>query len=445
MSLDIPFFYAIVLYVNKIGLELDHDHWRNIMIGKRFAWDSNFTIESLEKEGLTQEHNPLFRFPFLSLKGLRMEDVDVLICPSCNSPRGYRDIFVGKQEPLSSSLLEGWWVHSWLIPLLNGIYFDRRHTVKTILELNRLNLINAKYIPVADYQRVYVDHEPLISSFSDDSIMQMAGMIANVVKGDDDAKGDHFVNTCQEIIKREYKISENPELKTKEFIGTLLKYMGAGIRFSDKTGYVSTGLPNRVWNNINHNPTPGIGQKTFGVEDENRNKFINNSDDWKDGCWNNNEQDDKYVYRVYALNNIEDHHRTVYQKITQWVYQLENEARKQPTVTGELLEPKILKVLLWCRQAHKFEAAHAPNIISARSKFKKHFTKYFYDTKDSVTSKFQEAFPKHYDEYCKNPNDYKLEIHFMPQIEGEDENETIQWEDMNRPGKFDNLNEEFGT
>ena len=64
MSLDIPFFYAILLYVNKIGLELDHDHWRNIMIGKRLAWDSNFTIKTLEKEGLTAEHNPLYKFPF---------------------------------------------------------------------------------------------------------------------------------------------------------------------------------------------------------------------------------------------------------------------------------------------------------------------------------------------------------------------------------------------
>ena len=64
------------------------------MIGKRFKWDSNFTIKSLQKEGLTEENDPLFRFPFLSLKGLRMEDVGNLICPSCNSPRGYREIFV---------------------------------------------------------------------------------------------------------------------------------------------------------------------------------------------------------------------------------------------------------------------------------------------------------------------------------------------------------------
>jgi len=445
MSLDIPFFYAIVLYVNKIGLELDHDHWRNIMIGKRFAWDSNFTIKSLEKEGLTEENNPLFRFPFLALVGLRMEDVDNLICPPCNSPRGYMEIFGGKQEPLRSSLIEGWWVHSWLIPLLKGMYFDRRHTVKTILELNRDKKILAKYVPVADYERVYVEHEPLISSFTDESIMQMGGMIANVVKGDDDAQGEHFINTIIEIIDREEKINPDPELKSKEFIGRLLTYMGAGIRFSDKKGYVSTRLPDRVWIHYNTTPTPGAGQKTINVEEEDRNKFINSLDDWKDGCWNNNEFDNEYIYRVFAIDNIKDHHRLIVEKIDQLLYKLDNEARNQPTVTGEILEPKTLRVLLWCRKTAKFEAAHAPNVVSSRDGFKKYYQTSFYNTRSSVTSKFQDVLPKHYDEYCKHPSDYKLEIHFMPQVEGEDGKNTIEWKDMDIPGKFDNLNEEFGT
>ena len=415
------------------------------MIGKRFKWDSNFTIKSLQKEGLTEENDPLFRFPFLSLKGLRMEDVGNLICPSCNSPRGYREIFVSKQEPLASSLIEGWWVHSWLIPLLNGMYFDRRHTVKTILELVRDKKIIAKYIPVADYERVYVDHEPLISSFSDESIMQMAGMMANVVKGDDDAQGDHFVNTIIEIINREEKLNPNPELKTTDFISTLLKYMGAGLRFSDKKGYVSTGLPNRVWTHYNTTPLAGGGQKSFDVEEADRNKFINNNDDWKDGCWNNNEYDDEYIYRVFTIDTIKDHHRLIVEKIDQLLYKLDNEARNQPTVNQKIVEPKTLKVLLWCKQTTKFEAAHAPNVVSSRDGFKKYYQTSFYNTRNSVTSKFQDVLPKNYEENCKHPSDYNLEIHFMPQIEGEDEGTTIQWEDMNLVSEFDNLNEEFGT
>ena len=126
------------------------------MIGKRVAWDSNFTIKSLEKEGMNKEHDPFITFPFVHLKKMRMEDIDNLICPPCNSPRGLREILVCKQEPLESSLLEGWWVHSWLIPLLDGMYFDRRHTIKTMQELIKQRKINAKYIPVADYERVYI-------------------------------------------------------------------------------------------------------------------------------------------------------------------------------------------------------------------------------------------------------------------------------------------------
>ena len=401
------------------------------MIGKRLAWDSNFTIKSLEKEGLTEEHNPFYKFPFLALKGLRMEEIDNLICPPCNSPRGYKDIFDSKQEPLENSLIEGWWVHSWLIPLLKGMYFDRRHTIKTLQKLLLEKKIDAKHIPVADYVRVYVDHEPLISSFTDESIMQMAGMVANVSKGDDDAKTDHFFNTIVEIIEREYKTSENPELKSKEFIRRLLTYMGAYRRFSDVKGHVSTRLTDRIWEHVNGtNVQPAAGQKTFGVEDVNRNHFINDSDDWMNGGWNNNESDDEYMYRVFVLDNIEDHNRTLYQKITQWMYKLDNEARNQPTVTQETVEPITLKVLLWCKQTTKFEAAHAGNVISSRDKFKTGFRKYFYDTRSSVTSNFEGALPKNYEENCKHLSDYKLEIHFKPQVEGEDETKTIQWEDM---------------
>ena len=33
----------------------------------------------------------------------------------------------------------------------------------------------------------------------------------------------------------------------------------------------------------------------------------------------------------------------------------------------------------------------------------------------------------------------------MPQIEGEEEDKSILWEDMDLPSEFDNLNQEFGT
>lgn len=418
------------------------------MIGKRFAWESNISIKRLEKEGLGKEHDPFVAFPFVNLKGMRMEDIDNLICPPCNSPRGYIEIFKGKQEPLENSLKDGWWVHSWLIPLLEGMYFDRRHTVKTIQKLIREKKIDAKYIPVADYERVYIDHEPLISSFETLSIIRMLAMLANVMKGDDDAKGDHFFNSIVDIIDREDKIRGEDtcsELKSKEFIRNLLTYMGAYRRFSDAKGYVSTTLTDRIYDHFHVKAQPSAGQLTINVEEEDRNKFINDSDDWASGCWNNNEDDNEYIYRVFAIDNIKDHHRLIVEKIDQLIYKLDNDARNQPTVTQEPLEPKTLKVLLWCKQTSKFEASHAFNITSSRNGFKKYYQSSFYNTRNSVTSNFQDVLPKNYEENCKNPSDYKLEIHFMPQVEGEDEDESIHWKDMDLPSEFDNLNEEFGT
>ena len=431
-----------------IGLELDHDHRRNIMIGKRVSWDSNFTIKSLEKEGLGKDHDPFIIFPFINLKGMRMEDIDNVICPPCNSPRGLREILVCKQEPLQSSLIEGWWVHSWLIPLLEGMYFDRRHTIKTIQKLIRERKIDAKYIPVADYERVYVGHEPLISSFDTVSIIMMLAMLANVLKGDDDAKGDHFFNSIVDIIDKEDKIrgeDTHPELKSKEFIRRLLTYMGAYRRFSDAKGYVSTTLTDRIYDHFLVKAQPSAGQLTMNVEEENRNKFINDSDDWISGCWNNNESDDKYIYRVFAIDTIKDHHRLIVEKIDQLIYKLDNKARNQPTVTQETLEPKTLKVLLWCKQTSKFEATHAGNITSSRDGFKKYYQSSFYNTRNSVTSKFQDVLPKNYEENCKHPSDYKLEIHFMPQIEGEEEDKSIHWKDMDLQDPIsDSLDREEG-
>ena len=403
---------------------------------------------------MSKEHDPFIAFPFVDLKGMRMEDIDNLICPPCNSPRGLREILVCKQEPLQSSLIEGWWVHSWLIPLLEGMYFDRRHTIKTIQQLIRERKINARYIPVADYERVYVDHDPwsaLISSFETLSIIRMLAMLANVLKGDDDAKGDHFFNSIVEIIDREDKIRGEgncSELTSKEFIRRLLTYMGAYRRFSDAKGYVSTTLTDRIYDHFHVKAQPSAGQLTMNVEEENRNKFINDSDEWVSGCWNNNEYDDEYIYRVFTIDTIKDHHRLIVEKIDQLIYKLDNDARNpepQPTVIQETLEPKTLKVLLWCKQTSKFEASHAGNVISSRDGFKKYYKSSFYNTRNSVTSKFQDVLPKNYEENCKNPSDYKLEIHFMPQIDGEDKDESIYWEDMDRPSDFDNLNEEFGT
>ena len=410
------------------------------MIGKRKAWDSNFTIKDLEKEGLTVEHNPFYKFPFLALKGFRMEEIDKLICPPCNSPRGYKEIFTSKQEPLESSLLEGWWVHSWLIPLLKGMYFDRRHTIKTLLKLIAERKLSIKYVPVADYERVYVDHEPLISSFDDLSIMTMIGVAANVAKSDDDAKTDHFVNSIVAIIDREYELIGDPELKTKGFIRKLLTYMGAYRRFSDVKGHVSTAITDKIYNTVNGNTQTVVGKLTFNVEKDNVDSFMQKSDEWDF----HNRQDDEYEYRKYAIDTIKDHYRLVADKIMQQVYTFDNLSRKNSN------DPhRTLKVLIFCEQSSKFNASHAENIEKARDKFLNWFNDSYYNGNKCVTNKFKESLGKYYDENVRLLSEYKLEIYWLPQIEDEDPDKAIPVNfDLNGLRditRFNKLDEEFGT
>ena len=135
--------------------------------------------------------------------------------------------------------------------------------------------------------------------------------------------------------------------------------MGAFIRFSDKKGSVSTGIPNIIWKHYHTQAIPGAGQKSLHVEEADRNKFITNSDEWPNNSWNNQKEDELVKYRVFAIDNIKDHHRLIVEKIDQLLYKLDNEAKEKDT------EAKTLKVMLWCKKTTKFEAAHAPNIIAS--------------------------------------------------------------------------------
>ena len=407
----------------------------------RLQWDSKFTIDNLD---VTTKDDPFIVFPFVRLKGMRMKEILRLDRPSCNSPRGIKELYDCKLEPLDYSLKLGWWVHSWLIPTLNNVYFDRRHTVKIIEKLINEGLIDQKTtVPIAEYERVFVKSEPLISSFSDTSMILMLGMLANVLKADGDVTGEQMFNAVVSVIKSEYSLNPRSDLKTVDTIQRLLRYMGAGRRFSDAKGYVSTRLTKRIYDAVNDTGS-SAGANAFNIQKSEMETFVNNDNDWQPGCWNNTTEDKDYVYRIYTIDTIKDHHRQIVEKIHQWMYKLDNEARNAPTVTNERLEPKTLKVLLRCEKTAKFEPITV-NIEKARSGFKEYFKESFYITQRSVTSKFQEASPKYYEDELKHPSDYKLEIHFLPQVDGEDSDQTILWKDMDLKDPItDSLDREEG-
>ena len=399
----------------------------------KLSWDSQFQIADLD---VAEKDDPFKDCPFIKLERMRMEEVSNLVAPQCNSPRGYKEIFKEKQEPLENSLREGWWSHSWLIPLLGGVYFDRRHTTKTVEKLvleRKINITTG--IPVADYKRVNVPSEPLISDFNDQSMIQMLGILGNVLKADDDAKGLHFFNTIVAIIDREDRLIGDPELKTKEFIRRLLKYMGAYKRFSDATGYVSTTLTNKIYKHVNgETQATAAGKLTFNVEKDDVDRFMHESDDWLP----HNQHDDNYEYRKYNIDTTKDYYRLVVDKIMYQVHAFENIARNSPD------DPhRTLKCILNCQNADKFNAAHAPNIESARNKFISWINRSYYSSQENITNNFKESFGKYYEENIRLLSDYKLELYFLPQIEDEDPDVAIQVDFDMESSKYDALKEEF--
>ena len=331
------------------------------MIGKRLAWDSNFTIKSLEKEGLTAENNPLYKFPFLALLGLRIEEICKLKRPSCNSPRGYKDIFDSKQEPLESSLIEGWWVHSWLIPLLKGIYFDRRHTIKVCNDLDQHN-VTIDEVPGAEYERVYPSNGGIINDFLDSSILTMAAMWGNVYGPIvEDTKNHNFVTACYRIIKDEIKRSElepddpnyfehDPKhLVNREFIKTLLTHMGCYSRYADN------GEPERIITKVlesyrNKNEKSVVGQLTVNNHQSDVDKFINDSDDWM----HHNEFNDDYIFVQIPIQDHAGFCETYGDRLLKMVCKNEKNHKD-----------KITKVLLY----NKENSTNPRKIVSSRFKY----------------------------------------------------------------------------
>ena len=379
----------------------------------KHSWNSNFTIKDLS---IKPEHDPLADFPFLNLIGFAMANIYSLV-PSQNSCRGIKEIYNTKIEPLIGSLLGGWKDLSFPIPTLNLTYFDRRHTVKTIIDLiEDAKLTFNNYVPIAKYEVVKVEHEPLISSFSERSIMMMAGLRCNVDKGDNDSSSEHFKNSAIGIINAEYDFHPHHELKTKEFIEKLCSYMGVYDRFSNAGGAI-TKIIDHVYDNVNDVQKNVAGKDTFNLEPTDLDKFITNSNEFKP----HNTNDEDTIYRNYPMSLVEYHNRDSITKLLQTIFKEDKDATKEDRDT------RLTKVLLWCHKDKKTNAVdYAPNLKKAREKFVSNTNNIYYTMADSVCNNFQKSFPNHYDDEFKILSDYNVEFYYLPQIDGEDESKAIK-------------------
>jgi len=376
----------------------------------KHSWNSNFTIKDLS---IKPEHDPLADFPFLNLIGFAMANIYSLV-PSQNSCRGIKAIYTTKIEPLIGSLLGGWKDLSFPIPTLKNTYFDRRHTVHTLINLiEDAKLTFNNYVPIAKYEVVKVDHEPLISSFSERSIMTMAGLRCNVDKGDNDSSSEHFKNSAIGIINAEYDFHPHHELKTKEFIEKLCSYMGVYDRFSNAGGAI-TKIIDHVYDNVNDVQKNVAGKDTFNIEKTDLDKFIHNSDEFEP----HNTEDENTIHRNYPMSLVDYHNSDSIRKLFSTIFKEDNLAIEEDRDT------RLVKVLLYSPKEKKNAADYAPNIKTAREAFLKNINKTYYNMADSVCSNWRED--RHYNDDFKNLSDYKVELYFLPQIDGEDETKAIK-------------------
>ena len=381
-------------------------------MAKKLRWGS-FSTDDLV---INQEDDIFAPFPFLSLIGLLMVKLNELHITE-NAVRGLNDTVSQKIVGLTGSLFYGWDRTSWPIPFVQlpelKEAFDRRHTVKVCRSIaDKVQAAND--VPAAEYKRVYPSNGGVFNSFLDTSILTMAAMWGNV-HGPivEDTKDHMFETACKRIIDDEqgddskrplYGLEPHDEnLIDKNFIRTLLKYMGCYQRYNNNEMVVNR-IVGRVYDALQDEDSV-VGKLGKNNNEEDIDKFINNSPDW--GV--HNTEDDNYIYVVQQIRDTDTFCYTYAERLLTRVCQ------------NEKLKPnKITKVLIW----NKSEASEAKKIVASRNKFKKRLNSSWQARRDNVLAPLNASNGGPVGEnymISKKLSDLKVEIWNMHQIEGEDE------------------------
>ena len=375
----------------------------------KLPWGSNFSTDDLS--GCESKDDIYQNFPFLKLKenGLQMKPLGDLHSPNENTVRGTTGFIKTKQQAIKSSIKKGWERTSWPIPFLmlntKATIFDRRHTVSALTDLE-LQYKSIGNVPTAEYERVFPKIGGIINTFSNQSIVMMASMWANVHgPNKDDTKDHQFENTIERILKTEAKRlnSEVHSLYTVDNAQKIFKYMGGHDRYEDPR--TITRIPNNAIANLNSSEEDA-GTNTINYDHDSVDEFIaDNPNDWKP----HNKTDDTTIYRVYTVDNIADHTRDVVNKILETVCLEENRHKD-----GEVL--KKTKVLLY----NKNQSKKAPSIKLSRKIFIEQINKGWYSRRDNILSTLPNDLLDLKEEFRKKLDDLELEIWWMAQLDGEE-------------------------
>ena len=385
-------------------------------MAKKLIW-GKFSIDDLS---LDKEDDIYASFPFLNLVGMVMVKLNELRIGD-NAVRSTKDTIDQKIVGLLGSLFYGWDRTSWGVPFFkldahsNSLQdkeaFDRRHTIKVCRQLSQHR--NIEEIPGAEYERAYPSNGGLINKFLDNSILTMAAMWGNVFGPIvEDTKDHNFVTACYRIITDELSRSDlelndpnyfdyDPkEIVNREFIKTLLKYMGCYQR------YDHNGTPERIITKViesyqNDNEESVIGQLTINNNQGDVDEFIKESDDWM----SHNQSNDDYIFVQIPIQDHAGFCETYGDRLLKMVCTNEKDH-----------EDKITKVLLY----NKENSTNPKKIIKSRKKYVERLNASWKLRRNNVLEPVGNILNKDMVPH-KKLSDLKLEIWTMNQIEGETE------------------------
>ena len=383
-------------------------------MAKKLKW-GHFSINDLR---IDHEDDIYSSFPFLNLVGMLMVKLNELRIGD-NAVRSTKDTIDQKIVGLLGSLFYGWDRTSWCIPffrldtknLQNKEAFDRRHTVKVCRKLSET--LDIDEVPGAEYERAYPSNGGIINDFLDNSILTMAAMWGNVFGPIvEDTKNHNFVTACYRIIKDELSRSEldfddpnyfvhKPEdLVNREFIKTLLTYMGCYQRY-DHNGEPEKIITKVLQSYRNDNEDSVVGQLTINNNQGDVDEFINKSDDWM----HHNESNDDCIFIQMPIQDHAGYCETYADRLTKIVCK------------NELDHPeKTTKVLLY----NKENSTNPRKIVRSRNKYVDRLNDNWVLRRDNVLDPIGHILNKDIVPH-KKLSDLKVEIWAMHQLDDESE------------------------
>ncbi|AAX46910.1 hypothetical protein CPQG_00185 [Cyanophage P-RSM3] len=317
-----------------------------------------------------------------------------------------------KLTSLSGLLEPGWSSMSWAIPYIvvenEKNQFDRRHTLKNIIELITAYGYRIPHVYGAEYERVWTDDpDDIINDLSTESITMIAGMWGNnngPVPAD--TKDHNFIGLSCYIIKKEEETKFGKGYLTNdETIKDILIAMGAMTRYKRNESFVKN-MVTRIRQSLedvnSKSHLPAINN--VGLEDQVK-EFMRENSEWgKD-----NTENDESFFSMRTYTDKTNITNATAEEILAAAVRKEKLNRKHGT-------DKVTKIMMYDLK----DAENTTAIVSARKKLIETLKNRWELKRDSAyIPVYEKLKPGVFEE--KTLSDLNFEIWFYPQIQGETE------------------------